>query len=801
MGCRVGQGSRARESNEEAEIETPVNSGPVARAGQAEKGVSPGRARVPIQIAASTASVVAALLLTLLILPLLPHSRMLLFYAAVVLSAWIGGFALGVLAIGLSVIAAEYWVFEPLNSFVLSTAAAVRVSLFVATSTGVVWMIVQLHRARELAEARARGALTMTDRLEEQAAELESQVTESEALTEELRQVNEKLEESHDRLERSAERTRRLQSVTEALLRPLTAEQVADVVLREGIGAVEADAGLIALASPDSQTARVEAHSGYPEEAVRDWRLLPLDAPLPITTSIRTGEAIWIADRKDRDARFPSLGDVASPNGSWAVLPLTGRDRTIGALALSYRGAGDWTSEDRAFLELLARQCAQAIERAQLYEAERGARVKAELAERQIAFLAEASTQLAASLDRDVSLGGLADLIVREMAFACLIHLVDDSGALQLAVLRARQPEALEILRALDDAQPSREATVRPDRVIESGRPELEPEIDAAALDASDGNSDRAELLRRLDPISRLAAPIPGRERVLGAITLFSDRAGRRYSPADLALGEELGRRAAQAIENARLYATTLAASQAKSDFLAVMSHELRTPLNAILGYADLVLLGVPESAPAGVIGQVERVRTAAQHLLRLVDEVLSFARIESGEERVRLEWIDAAALARETAALVEPLALEKNLVLETVTPDKPVEIETDVWKLRQILNNLLSNAVKFTSEGGIRLAVRRDPDGVELAIADTGIGIEEADRERIFDPFWQVEHTATRRYGGTGLGLGVARELSRMLGGELSVESEVGRGSTFRLRLPLRVPRPAPSRSETATA
>jgi signal transduction histidine kinase len=166
----------------------------------------------------------------------------------------------------------------------------------------------------------------------------------------------------------------------------------------------------------------------------------------------------------------------------------------------------------------------------------------------------------------------------------------------------------------------------------------------------------------------------------------------------------ELARRAALAVDNARLYETALAASHAKSEFLAVMSHELRTPLNAILGYSDLMLLGVPVSLPEATVGHVQRVQIAARHLLQMIDEILTLSRVEAGEETVEPEPVEICAFLRETASLVEPLAAARELTLRCETPAEPAYIDLDVRKCRQILLNLLGNAVKFTTEGDIVL-------------------------------------------------------------------------------------------------
>jgi signal transduction histidine kinase len=226
-------------------------------------------------------------------------------------------------------------------------------------------------------------------------------------------------------------------------------------------------------------------------------------------------------------------------------------------------------------------------------------------------------------------------------------------------------------------------------------------------------------------------------------------------------------------------------ANRAKSNFLAVMSHELRTPLNAVLGYSDLLDAGVAGPLNETQIDHVAHIRSSARHLLELIEETLAFAKIESGREKVNLEYVGCATVMQEAADLIEPAAAERGIEFRIEMPKRARPLRTDARKLRQILVNLLSNAVKFTERGQVTLRAEVDADWVTLQVEDTGIGIPREHLDHIFDRFWQVERTTTRRTGGTGLGLSVARHLARMLGGDITVESTPGHGSVFRVRLP----------------
>jgi signal transduction histidine kinase len=240
-----------------------------------------------------------------------------------------------------------------------------------------------------------------------------------------------------------------------------------------------------------------------------------------------------------------------------------------------------------------------------------------------------------------------------------------------------------------------------------------------------------------------------------------------------------------RAIELEEAHRKAEIASEAKSRFLATMSHELRTPLNAIIGYTELLLMGVPAPIPDSGRQQVERVRNASHHLLHLIDEVLAFSRLEMGREELRAGSAQLSAVVTEAASVVAPLAVERRLELRIEAPPEPILLETDVGKVRHILLNLLSNAIKFTDHGEIVLTARVENGDVRFDVRDTGIGIPPQHHERIFDPFWQVENKASRRVAGTGIGLSVARRLARLLGGDITVISGPGEGSTFIARIP----------------
>lgn len=233
-------------------------------------------------------------------------------------------------------------------------------------------------------------------------------------------------------------------------------------------------------------------------------------------------------------------------------------------------------------------------------------------------------------------------------------------------------------------------------------------------------------------------------------------------------------------------------ANRAKTQFLLTMSHELRTPLTAVLGYTDLLADEIVGPVTPVQKDHLLRIRHSSNHLLALIEEVLRFAQLEAGEEVVHSELIVAAAIMQESVEIVSPMGEKRGLRLRFEVPDGPIELETDRLKLRQILVNLVANAVKYTDAGDITLAVRSTGPAIaptiSFEVTDSGCGIAPGDRHHVFEAFWQAHRSLTRPAGGTGLGLSVARQLARLLGGDVVLaRSELGRGSTFVASLPLR--------------
>jgi signal transduction histidine kinase len=298
-----------------------------------------------------------------------------------------------------------------------------------------------------------------------------------------------------------------------------------------------------------------------------------------------------------------------------------------------------------------------------------------------------------------------------------------------------------------------------------------------------------------------MVVPLKARGKLLGAMTFIAANEAQRYTPKDLLFAEDLAGRAAMAMDNARLYqeaqvakeeavaavARAALADRAKTDFLATMSHELRTPLNAIAGYAELLELGMRGPITDQQREAIARIRRSEQHLLGIVNDILMFAKTETGRVPLTLESTTVASAMSSVRFLIEPLLTASEIRLKEDECSDELSVIADRDRLNQILVNLLSNAVKFSPRGGevrIRCEVREHL--VAMHVEDDGHGIAEDKLEEIFEPFVQLSSGLTRTAEGSGLGLAISRELARLMGGDVTVQSELGKGSTFTLTLPM---------------
>ncbi|MBI3894982.1 MAG: response regulator [Acidobacteria bacterium] len=433
-------------------------------------------------------------------------------------------------------------------------------------------------------------------------------------------------------------------------------------------------------------------------------------------------------------------------------------------------------------------------ERAQLLIREHLARAETEAAQR-LKFLAEVSTALAGSLDYASIPDLIALLSVPYFADYCFVYLTDEFMVVRHFAAAHSDPEKAELVKSLQFSLAPMEVPSTVAEVLRKGKPEIFSELSETWLETFACGRENFELLRKMNFRSALLVPLIARGFPLGAITFMASESGRQYAADDLALADELARRCALFLENARLYHQVIVerdkaekASQAKEEFVAVLSHELRTPLMTILGWAR-ILGRQPQIMGDQVLSDgVQSLEHNAQTITRLVEDCLDIARISEGKFQLQKEAVDLNQVTNTAFESIRERAYVKGLKLGTQFLASSLYVAGDKTRLEQVLLNLLTNAIKYTEDGGeVSIGLRRIDNEAEIEVKDTGIGIDPEFKERIFEPFGQGTRNWFESDSGLGLGLAIARDIVHMHGGRIWVESPGrGCGSTFRLRLPL---------------
>ncbi|MBI3805124.1 MAG: PAS domain S-box protein [Nitrospirae bacterium] len=455
-------------------------------------------------------------------------------------------------------------------------------------------------------------------------------------------------------------------------------------------------------------------------------------------------------------------------------------------------------------------------ERAQLLMRAQRARADAEQAQLRLAFLAEASTLLSNSLDYELTLGRVARLAVPYLADGCIVDVIKEDGLIRRVAVAAlhcnREAAGWELMQCY----PPETGRAHPlQQVLRSGKSIFLPEISDSLLQSIAGDPGPPEIARCFWPKSAMLVPLLARGRTLGVISFLSVDSGRRYVDADLVLAEDLTLRAALAVDNARLYRAAKEeiaerkraeeairtmnealreknlrieeASQARSRFFSYMSHELKTPVNSIVGFTQLLRNNTYGALAPNQATAVARIHSNARDLMHLINNILDLAKLESGKMALQVMEVNLKELAEKVLLNFEPQLREKGLQIEKRMEGEHLAcFMTDPMQVRSILTNLLSNAVKFTDRGGIRLVLsgREEGGAVRFEISDTGVGIDPAHLERIFEEY-ERRGGVGKDTGGTGLGLAIVRRMVHFLGGQIEVASALNVGTTFTLSLP----------------
>jgi len=421
-------------------------------------------------------------------------------------------------------------------------------------------------------------------------------------------------------------------------------------------------------------------------------------------------------------------------------------------------------------------------EREALLHRETAARQAAEVAERRVAFLANASEILHSSLDYEGTFEALLRLIVPDLASFAAIDVVEDSGRIRRLHVVHGDPAMQPVADQLRE-YPRDQTRYLTRHAIVSGQPELTDHVTDELLSAAAEDESHFRILRALAPASYMVVPLRTREQTLGALLLARDAHGATYGDADLQLASELAHRAASALDNARLFARAQRAVRARDDVLGVVSHDLRSPLSVISMCASSVLADEATDA--------ERTRQAMHTVLdsldwaqRLIRDLLDVSAIEAGGLSLTRRLEDPVVLVSREAHLIQALADERNITVRTDAPDHLPLIDVDADRIMQALGNLVGNALKFTPSGGaILVGAAEDAGGVRFFVSDSGSGVPEEDRSRIFDRFWTARRNARTR--GTGMGLAIVRGIAEAHGGRAWVEPNADQGATFNVFVP----------------
>lgn len=417
---------------------------------------------------------------------------------------------------------------------------------------------------------------------------------------------------------------------------------------------------------------------------------------------------------------------------------------------------------------------------------EQAARAEAEVAEKRAAFLAHASSILTSSLDYETTLQSVAEFSVPALADWCIVDVVEGDEIRRVAVA-AHDPAKKLLLDELKRSHPPVFDSPQPSSVaMREKKAVLFTEFSDATLASVVRDAAHLDLARKLAPKSAIAVPLIAHGIVLGAITLARSESGRSYDQTDSALVEELARRAAMAIDNARLYQSAQEANRLKDEFLAMVSHELRTPLTPILGWANLL----DNDSPNEVMlkNGLNVIKRNARAQTRIIDDLLDVSRIITGKLHLNITSFDPAGVISAAIDAVRSAADAKSIEIRAVFDPRCCRAAGDPDRLQQVVWNLLSNSIKFTPRTGrIDIHLKQVDSEIEIKVSDTGRGIRANLLPHIFDRFRQADSTTTREHGGLGLGLAIVRHLVELHGGTVRADSRgEGDGSTFTVKLPL---------------
>jgi GAF domain-containing protein/CheY-like chemotaxis protein/HAMP domain-containing protein len=532
-------------------------------------------------------------------------------------------------------------------------------------------------------------------------------------------------------------------------------------------------------------------HNCTPEVLDALQRAFPMrpDRQMMSGRAILTKAVVHVEDLMADPEYARHVGQAGGFRGALAV-PMLREGSPIGAIVVIRGRPGPFSEAHIALLQTFADQAVIAIENVRLFQELQARTRELSRSVQELTALGEVSRAVSATLDVDTVLQTVVSHASR-LANAEGGSIFEYDEATQEFQLRATHDYAPELAVALQ-ATPIRMG----EGVIGGAAARQEPMQVPDIVREGAYQSRFRDVLLRTGYRALLAVPLILEGQVIGALSVNRKAVGE-FPREVIELLRTFATQSALAIQNARLFREIEdkgrqleVASRHKSQFLANMSHELRTPLNAIIGVTEMLLEDAQAAAQPDQIEAHERILRAGRHLLALINDILDLSKIEAGKLELSLESVALAPLVEDVVATIRPLAAKNANQVDVECPTDVGVMRADPTRLRQALLNLASNASKFTERGRIRIAVTRQPDGdgrdwVSMVVSDTGIGMTAEQMAKLFEEFSQADASTTRRYGGTGLGLAISRRLCRMMGGDITVTSAPGLGSTFTIRLP----------------
>ena len=783
--------------------------------------------------AVAVALSVVATLLTAALGTFLAPMRFFFFWVAVLVSALVGGMGPAVLATVISTMGVIHFVFEPLRSFSAADPSDVaRTAMFSGFALAIGWAIARRRRGEQRAQhlrhwlsttlasigdaviaTNADGMVVFVNREAERLTGVDAAAAMGLPVDELFVLEGEK---SGQRVENPVQRVLREDRIVELGDQTLLVRRDGGrLPVEDSAAPIRSEEGRpigVVLVFRDVSGKRASERAIRRSEA--RYRNLVTAAPAP--------QAVWVAD---------AAGKLFEDSPTWRALTGQSAEALLTGGWIDSVHPDDRESVRSTWREALAARAPFAGEfRARMADgsyrwfSSRGAPLlddngsvlewvgtaididEQKRATDEIRFINDASALLSSSLDYQTTLATVSRLVVPRFADWCAVDVATDEGTYERVSVAHVDPRKVDFAYELNRRYPPDPATDPVMQAIRTGEKVLIPRITDEMLTAGARDPEHLEVIRSLGLSSFLLLPMTARGRTLGAITFAMAESGRFYSDRDLPLLEDLARRGAIAVDNARLYQDAESANRAKDEFLATLSHELRTPLTAILGWARLMRSGATDAKTQELA--FETIERSAKAQAELIDEILDISRIVTGKFELAVAPVDLLQLTWQILDSFHPAAEAKKIKLELESSAPKIAMRGDPARLKQVIWNLISNALKFSDAGAsVAVKLERLESRVKLSVRDTGRGIDPEFLPHVWERFRQADSTTTRQFGGLGLGLSVVRHLVELHGGAVEVASEgLGRGATFTVEFPVQAgevaaPIPSPLLAEAAGA